>query len=156
MAKPADLPEWNSDETNNVEPNAGRKATGFTTGGDVPGSGELNWWMNNVFDWATWLDTYTAANAKLINDGSGNWSVASGGFGIVSIARADGNTTLLVTLSASVTTMVLQATVEYDSPTYVCAKQLSPTTFKLYPYLLGGAVGLTSDSDLSFFVTVTQ
>jgi hypothetical protein len=41
--KPTVTPTWNTSGTNNVTPSAGRKAAGFATGGDVPGSGEMNW-----------------------------------------------------------------------------------------------------------------
>jgi hypothetical protein len=61
MAKPTDLPRWAEEvdgtpATNIVEPNAGKKDLGWTTGGDVPTSDGLNWYMRLVYKWAQWLD----------------------------------------------------------------------------------------------------
>jgi hypothetical protein len=61
MSKPTTNPDWHTGGSNNVEPSAGRKSTGFTTGGDIPGSGELNWWMNLVYQWCYWLNEFCEA-----------------------------------------------------------------------------------------------
>lgn len=76
MAKPTSLPRWG--ETvggvvggNEVEPNEGKKDTGYDAPvggvGDVPTSGGLNWWMRLVYLWAKWLnDAASAATASVL------------------------------------------------------------------------------------------
>lgn len=79
MAKPTSLPRWSETVagvpgTNEVEPTEGKKDTGFGTGGDIPTSGGLNWWMRLVYLWAKFLDTATsvaAASAIVVRDASG-------------------------------------------------------------------------------------
>lgn len=55
MAKPSDLPVWNTDATNRAEPTVGRQAAGFSTS-DTPTSLELNWWFNLVYEWTAYVD----------------------------------------------------------------------------------------------------
>jgi hypothetical protein len=64
MARPSDLPEWNTDETNNIEPNSGRKASGLTTN-DEPTSAEFNWWMNTVYKWTNYLQQHVDVGFRL-------------------------------------------------------------------------------------------
>lgn len=54
--KPTDLPEWATDETNNTEPSAGQKASGWTNG-QVPPSSYFNWYMFSVWLWIEWLNS---------------------------------------------------------------------------------------------------
>lgn len=54
-AKPTSLPEWATDETNNDEPSAGQKATGWTPGQDGVSDWD-NWYKKLVFDWTAYLN----------------------------------------------------------------------------------------------------
>jgi hypothetical protein len=61
MAKPASLPRWSETVAgvpgaNELEPTEGKKDSGYATGGDIPTSGGLNWWMRLVYKWLQWLD----------------------------------------------------------------------------------------------------
>lgn len=60
MAKPANLPRWAETvgavpDGNIVEPNSGKKDTGFVVGGDIPTSGGLNWLLNTILQWLKWV-----------------------------------------------------------------------------------------------------
>jgi hypothetical protein len=94
MAQPSKTPDWNTALTNNVEPLAGRKSSGFATN-DIPTSGELNWWMNTVYQWCNYLKGLVAGTEtwnKLVavaatagaaitgtGNGSGSGVVGTGG-----------------------------------------------------------------------------
>jgi hypothetical protein len=79
MAKPTSLPRWSETVagvpgTNEVEPTEGKKDTGYGTGGDIPTSGGLNWWMRLVYLWAKWLDSAASiatASALVVRDAAG-------------------------------------------------------------------------------------
>lgn len=64
MAKPTDLPNWATDNINNVEPSAGKQADGWANGEDADSSW-FNWWMNLVYMWIAWLDGLFDANSSL-------------------------------------------------------------------------------------------
>lgn len=53
--KPTELPEWATDETNNTEPSAGQKATGWNQA-QKPPSSYFNWWQFTVWLWIEWLN----------------------------------------------------------------------------------------------------
>lgn len=55
MPKPASLPRWATDETNNDEPASGQKDTGWTPG-QVAISDYFNWYQKLVYDWTVYLD----------------------------------------------------------------------------------------------------
>lgn len=88
MARPS-VAAWNTDETNNVDPGAGRKATGFLTGGDIPDSTEMNWWMNLTYKGVKWAgdvltgivaDAVTfAGGITVTKTGTGHGITATGG-----------------------------------------------------------------------------
>lgn len=55
------MPRWaetsdGSPAANIVAPVSGKQDTGFGTGGDIPTSGGLNWWMRWVYKWCEYLD----------------------------------------------------------------------------------------------------
>lgn len=54
MAKPAELPEWDTDQTNATEPTSDRKADGWATN-DIPTSGNLNWLFLWIYRWIKWI-----------------------------------------------------------------------------------------------------
>lgn len=53
--KPTALPAWATDLTNNTEPSAGQKATGWTVN-QVAVSSYFNWLAKNYYDWASYLN----------------------------------------------------------------------------------------------------
>jgi hypothetical protein len=70
MAKPSSLPRWaetagGAAASNIVEPNSGKKDTGYITGGDIPASGGLNWFMRLIYKWAQWTDAFANADGTL-------------------------------------------------------------------------------------------
>jgi hypothetical protein len=79
MAKPASLPRWSETVAgvpgaNEVEPTEGKKDVGYGTGGDIPTSGGLNWWMRLVYLWVKWVDTAASlatASALVVRDAAG-------------------------------------------------------------------------------------
>ena len=50
MAAPSKYPDWATDQTNNLEPPAGKVAAGWVAGEEPP-SGWFNWWQNLVGLW---------------------------------------------------------------------------------------------------------
>lgn len=56
MPKPATLPAWATDGTNNDEPSAGQKATGWTPG-QTGVSDYDNWYKKLVYDWCSYLNS---------------------------------------------------------------------------------------------------
>jgi hypothetical protein len=66
MPRPPALPEWNTDGSNRVEPSAGEKAVGYSVN-QVPSSSKLNWWMNAVHEWVTYLDGFVTGLFSTIN-----------------------------------------------------------------------------------------
>ena len=54
-SKPTTLPAWNTDETNNTEPSAGQKATGWEPNQQGV-SDYMNWWMFLVYQWTQYLN----------------------------------------------------------------------------------------------------
>jgi hypothetical protein len=79
MAKPISLPRWAETvagvpDTNITEPNEGKKDTGYVTGGDIPTSGGLNWWMRLVYKWIQWVDaaaSIATAGVLVVRDAAG-------------------------------------------------------------------------------------
>lgn len=72
MAKPGTLPEWATDETGIVEPDAGLKATGWVPDQRPPAQ-YFNWFKNLVYKWISWFDTEqdsVISAAGLTPDGS--------------------------------------------------------------------------------------
>lgn len=69
MAKPTDLPTWNTGGSNRSEPDAGLKASGYPVDA-VPTSGNWNWLFFTIYSWILWL------NALFASDGS--YTPASG------------------------------------------------------------------------------
>lgn len=69
MAQPSIVPEWNTTPaTNNVDPGATAKGTGWLTN-QIPPSSWLNWWQRAVWEWIVYLKfittealTWTAAH----------------------------------------------------------------------------------------------
>lgn len=58
VAKPSDLPEWASGlSADIVNPTGAKKLLGWLTA-EKPPAQHFNWWMNNVYAWATWLQTF--------------------------------------------------------------------------------------------------
>jgi hypothetical protein len=55
MAKPSQLPEWNSGGANRVDPTAPEKVLGWTLN-QKPPSSTFNWWMWTVYAWVQYLD----------------------------------------------------------------------------------------------------
>jgi hypothetical protein len=53
--KPSTTPAWATDVTNNDEPSAGQKATGWTPG-QTGVSDYDNWWKKLAYDWIEYLD----------------------------------------------------------------------------------------------------
>lgn len=53
--KPSQIASWNTGGTNNIEPSAGKKITGWVNGEAVP-SGWLNWFMKLVGEWTAYVD----------------------------------------------------------------------------------------------------
>lgn len=80
MTRPTKPAEWADSSTNIVEPTSGRKLQGWDIG-QVPSSGNQNWWQNDVFQWLQYLDasfgTITGASTTLTAD-SDDIQVCSG------------------------------------------------------------------------------
>lgn len=80
MTRPTKQAEWADSSTNIVEPTSGRKLQGWDIG-QVPSSGNQNWWQNEVFQWLQYLDasfgTITGASTTLTVD-SDDVQVCSG------------------------------------------------------------------------------
>lgn len=55
MAKPTEVPEFATDDTNNVEPDAGLKATGFVAG-EIIDEGQPNWLFHRIGQWLAFLN----------------------------------------------------------------------------------------------------
>lgn len=55
MSKPATLPVWATDGGTTLEPSAGEKAAGWGAS-DKPPARWMNWWQNNVYAWAQYLN----------------------------------------------------------------------------------------------------
>lgn len=55
MAKPGTLPTWATDGGTTLEPSAGEKAAGFSAS-QKPPARWFNWWMNNVYQWTSYLN----------------------------------------------------------------------------------------------------
>jgi len=58
MPAPSNYPDWGTDETNNVEPPAGKIAEGWLPAEQPPASW-FNWWKNLVGAWVRWLESVT-------------------------------------------------------------------------------------------------
>lgn len=100
MAKPANLPRWaetavGAPDGNIIEPNSGKKDTGFTVGGDVPTSSGLNWLFNQILQWLKWVGKGVPVDA----DDLANKTYVDAGD-----AAADGFATAAVAAHAAVTT----------------------------------------------------
>jgi len=61
MPAPTNYPDWGTDETNNVEPPAGKIAEGWLPA-EQPPSSWFNWWKNLVGLWVRWFDEVTTAH----------------------------------------------------------------------------------------------
>jgi len=62
MAAPADLPEWDTNETNTVQPEATQRADGWQSTLGTPEKPPFewdNWWKNNVYKWINYLNSFT-------------------------------------------------------------------------------------------------
>lgn len=55
MAKPAQLPEWGTDQSNEVEPTAGQKTTGWTPN-QTAVSSYFNWLLRIIYEWLAYLN----------------------------------------------------------------------------------------------------
>ena len=80
MSKPTELPEWNTNETNLVEPDASYKSDGWTIG-EAADSSFFNWYMNRAYQWLAWLDAgeWEAVNLDLSGALTVDGDVTSGG-----------------------------------------------------------------------------
>src|SRR6266498_284574 len=109
MSKPSQLPRWaetagGTPAANIVAPNGGKQDTGYTTGGDVPTSGVLNWLFNTILAWVKYINgVFETATAALEVTGAADRAgvAATGGtgnsFGVMAIGGAtdgDGLTSL--------------------------------------------------------------
>jgi hypothetical protein len=84
--KPTQVPEWATDETNNTEPSAGQKATGYTPG-QAAVSSYFNWFMRRAGQWCQYLNDgalegpISITTALQVTAGAGTGVVqAAGGF----------------------------------------------------------------------------
>lgn len=60
MPQPSgNLPDWDSSNTNVLEPSAGLKSTGWATNA-IPTSGNLNWLFKKTSEWLTYLKNFQA------------------------------------------------------------------------------------------------
>jgi hypothetical protein len=74
MAKPSTHAEWDTDGTNLTATTGGHKSDGFATN-EIPTSGELNHWMNQVANWTEWLmdgSPEASFTTKVLADGDNN------------------------------------------------------------------------------------
>lgn len=55
MARPSDLPTWNTDDVNNTPPNSAKKALGWIVG-DIWNTAYSNWWQKLVYEWVKYFD----------------------------------------------------------------------------------------------------
>jgi len=94
MARPSSFLTW-ATSGSKLDPGAGRKATGFLPGETLPAQW-LNWLLNNVGQWLTWINSYVpakneantfsakqtlGAGVDVVGDGSFTGTVgAAGGF----------------------------------------------------------------------------
>jgi hypothetical protein len=69
MAKPVKLPQWNTDLSNQTEPSAGQKTTGWTFKQKAI-SAYFNWLFYWIYQWIVWLDAgvWTAVSLALTGD----------------------------------------------------------------------------------------
>jgi len=74
--KPTVLPEWNSTETRVIEPTSTQKSSGWVWTGtqfEKPKGEHLNFWMNSVYKWVSYLDS---AKALINGDSAQTFKVA--------------------------------------------------------------------------------
>jgi len=67
MPAPTNYPDWGTDETNNVEPPAGKIAEGWLPA-EQPPAGWFNWWKNLVGLWTRWLESEVIAVKVRVDD----------------------------------------------------------------------------------------
>jgi len=63
MAKPTDLPLWDTNETSTVDPGASRKSDGWLVPAGVPEKPPyqvFNHWQNNVYQWIAYFDSISS------------------------------------------------------------------------------------------------
>jgi hypothetical protein len=78
MAQPVALPLWDTTQANVSAPTGGHKSNGYANS-EIPTSGELNSWMNNVYLWFVWLlATLTIVRTKFPTPiVATNWATAA-------------------------------------------------------------------------------
>lgn len=88
MAKPVSLPRWAETvggvpDANIVEPNEGKKDTGYTPPvlgvGDIPTSGGLNWILWLLYKWIEWVNaaaSLATASVLVVRDAAGRFRAA--------------------------------------------------------------------------------
>jgi len=112
MAKPSDLPAWDTAETNTEEPDANRQLSGWLAPGGIPEKPNFqyfNWWMNNVYKWINyfeeetetgeWTGGFTALGGGTITIGANNtgtykldngWCTLVGHFDVSAVSGPSG------------------------------------------------------------------
>lgn len=87
MAKPATVPEWDSNGTNAVEPDASYKSDGWVNGEAVDSS-FFNWFMMWVYAWLAFLDPFFGDNG-LIEASTTRWQTpVAAGNGATNVTEA--------------------------------------------------------------------
>lgn len=69
MAKPTDLPIWDTNETNAIEPPTSRQDDGWLAPVGIPEKPPyqwFNWWMNNVYKWINFIKDKIFTNLTVI------------------------------------------------------------------------------------------
>ncbi len=92
MAKPTDLPAWNTGGANRSEPSSGLKASGYATNA-VPTSGNWNWLFFTIYSWILWL------NGLFASDGS--YTPADGAHVVLTGASRVKHPTMTMTLGGN-------------------------------------------------------
>ncbi len=158
MAKPDDLPTWDSNETNTIEPDSSRQTGGWLAPGGVPERPSFqyfNWWMNNVYKWINFVDDELASDGMAdslhrhselsASDGSPDAVVAVNAIGEVDISGSVSNTT-------SRLLSIDQEYINTDSGTdYTTALEITKNSYNIASGVASGGyqVALNSSSFVS-------
>lgn len=93
MAKPTEIPEWNSGGTNRTTPTGGQKAAGIASG-ETSNSSRMNWVLYWLYQWVVWLDAGVLTGVSYVASGIvtvGGLLTASAGLALTGALTMTGN-----------------------------------------------------------------
>lgn len=69
---PSTQPAWDTTQSNQTEPSAAKKAIGWLSGEKNIASAFFNWLFYTIYEWTSWLASYTDASTGHVHDGGSN------------------------------------------------------------------------------------